>query len=122
MCRFNYEWGIGRIYTDEDIRIAKASSSFEREYNNQFVGQEGDVFNIEDINASTKLGNQIGYAIDIKITHIMGLDPSVGGNSSYAIVVLQYDKINQKHIQVTHAEQYSRGQWDYNQMIVPRVW
>lgn len=28
ICKFNYEWGIGKIYTEEDIRIAKASSYF----------------------------------------------------------------------------------------------
>lgn len=47
----------------------------------------------------------------------MGVDPSAGGDSKYAIVVVQYDKLNQKIIQVTHAEQYGRSEWDYNQMI-----
>lgn len=117
VCKFNYEWGVGKIYTAEDIRIAKASSSFEREYNNAFVGQEGDVFNSKDIDSAIILGDKIGYSVNHHCRHIMGLDPSIGGNSSYAIVVLQYDAVNHKRIQVTHAEQYSRGQWDYNQMI-----
>jgi hypothetical protein len=41
--KFDYTWGIEKIYTKEDIEIAKASSSFQREYNLQFAGLEGNL-------------------------------------------------------------------------------
>ena len=59
ICKFNYEWGLGKIYTEEDIRIAKASNSFQREFNNQFLGQQGDVFNPKDIESAITLGNEM---------------------------------------------------------------
>jgi len=47
---WNYEVGLGKIYTHEDIRKAKESPSFEREYNLQYGFGIGDIFEgIDDI-------------------------------------------------------------------------
>jgi hypothetical protein len=111
ICKFNYEWGLGKIYTDEDIRVARASSSFQREFNNQFLGQQGDEFNPKDIESAIVLGNEMGYEVNLNCRRTMGIDPAFGG-SNYAIVVLQYQD---SKIQVTHAEQHHRP--NYNAMI-----
>ena len=111
ICKFNYQWGLGKIYTEEDILVAKASSSFEREYNNAFLGQQGDVFAPKDIEAAIVLGNEMGYEVNLNCRRTMGIDPAFGG-SNYAIVVLQYQD---GRIQVTHAEQHHRP--NYNAMI-----
>jgi len=117
ICKFNWEWGIGKIYSEEDIEIARSSVSFQQEYNLAFVGQAGDIINPDAITAAIELGKQLGFKINLNARHVMGVDPSAGGDSKYAIVVVQYDKLKQKIIQVTHAEQYGRQEWDYNQMI-----
>lgn len=43
----DYTYGIDRIYTEDEIRAAKASPSFEREYNLKYLGLIGNVFHIE---------------------------------------------------------------------------
>jgi hypothetical protein len=111
ICKFNYEWRIGKIYTEEDIRIAKASSLFQREFNNQFLGQQGDVFYPKDIESAITLGNEMGYEVNLNCRRSMGVDPAFGG-SNYAIVVLQYQD---SKIQVIHAEQHHLP--NYNAMI-----
>lgn len=47
---WNYQVGLNKIYTQEDIRKAKESPSFEREYNLQYGFGIGDIFSgIDDI-------------------------------------------------------------------------
>lgn len=112
--KFPYTWGLGKIYTEEDIKIAKASASFEKEFNNKFLGQIGDVFQGKDIDAAIALGEKMGYDVNPSCAKVMGIDPTSGGDSYYAITVLQFqDGI----IQVIYAEQYPRGMANYNDMI-----
>jgi hypothetical protein len=40
----DYTYGIGKIYTAEEIEKAKQSPSFEREYNLKYLGKIGNVF------------------------------------------------------------------------------
>ena len=37
----DYTYGIGKIYTQEELEKAKASPSFEREYNLKYLGKIG---------------------------------------------------------------------------------
>jgi hypothetical protein len=51
LCRrlyLDYTYGLGKIYTEEEIRQAKQSPSFEREYNLKYLGLIGNVFNVKD--------------------------------------------------------------------------
>jgi len=51
---WNYQVGLNKIYTQEDIRKAKESPSFEREYNLQYGFGIGDIFEgIDDTIANT---------------------------------------------------------------------
>ena len=60
---WNYEVGLNKIYTQEDIRKAKESPSFEREYNLQYGFGIGDIFSgIEDIIELYDLERQGGKA------------------------------------------------------------
>jgi hypothetical protein len=45
----DYTFGIGKIYTAEEIEKAKQSPSFEREYNLKYLGKIGNVFHTKDI-------------------------------------------------------------------------
>ena len=48
----DYTYGLDRIYTRQEIEKAKASPSFEREYNLKYLGGIGNVFNPADIDAA----------------------------------------------------------------------
>jgi hypothetical protein len=51
-----------KIYTQEEIDKAKASPSFEREYNLKYLGLIGNVFHTKDIEAAIQKGT--GYSPD----------------------------------------------------------
>jgi hypothetical protein len=52
----DYTYGIGKIYTQEEIDKAKQSPSFEREYNLKYLGKIGNVFHTKDIEAAIEKG------------------------------------------------------------------
>jgi hypothetical protein len=110
----DYTYGIGKIYTAEEIEKAKQSPSFEREYNLKYLGRIGNVFHTKDIEAAIEKGrkynpddsNQLCF-----ISRSMGIDPA-WGSSAFGIVVTQWVD---HHIQIMHAEEYHRP--DYNEML-----
>jgi hypothetical protein len=54
----NYTYGLDRIYTREEIEKAKASPSFEREYNLKYLGLIGNVFHTKDIESAIDKGKR----------------------------------------------------------------
>ena len=48
----DYTYGLDKIYTREEIALAKQSPSFEREYNLKYLGKVGNVFHTLDIEAA----------------------------------------------------------------------
>ena len=54
----DYTYGIGKVYTAEEIEKAKASPSFEREYNLKYLGKIGNVFHTKDIEAAIEKGRK----------------------------------------------------------------
>jgi hypothetical protein len=110
----DYTYGIGKIYTAEEIQKAKQSPSFEREYNLKYLGRIGNVFHTKDIEAAMEKGRK--YDPDdfnrVYLTsRSMGIDPA-WGSSAFGIVVTQWaDGI----VQILHAEEYHRP--DYNEML-----
>jgi hypothetical protein len=110
----DYTYGIGKIYTAEEIEKAKQSPSFEREYNLKYLGRIENVFHTKDIEAAIEKGrkynpddfNQFYFS-----SRSMGIDPAYG-SSAFGIVVPQWED---NHIQILHAEEYTRP--DYNEML-----
>lgn len=109
--RLDYTYGIDKIYTPEDIEKAKRSPSFEQEYNLKYLGEIGNIFNIQNINYAT---NILGKTYDPNdedrntnpmITRAMGVDPGFGP-SMFGIVVQQW--IDGK-IEIIHVEQIERS-------------
>jgi hypothetical protein len=103
-----YQVGLDKIYTQSEIEKAKASPSFEREYNLQYLGLVGNVFRIEDIEEATKEYEIIEYTNDYlnypRIQACMGIDPGFG-SSNFAITITNFvDGV----IRVLHSEHYSR--------------
>jgi hypothetical protein len=54
----NYTVGLGKIYSHEEIRKARASPSFDREYDLKYAGKIGNIFHARDIDAAIELGRQ----------------------------------------------------------------
>jgi hypothetical protein len=110
----DYTYGIGKIYTEEEIEKAKQSPLFEREYNLKYLGKIGNVFHTKDIEAAIEKGRK--YNPDVIgssyfTSKSMGIDPA-WGSSAFGIVVTQWaDGI----VQILHAEEYRRP--DYNEML-----
>jgi hypothetical protein len=111
----DYTYGIGKIYTVEEIEKAKQSPSFEREYNLKYLGKIGNVFHTKDIEAAIEKGRK--YNPDnfnpyyFFTSRSMGIDPAYG-SSAFGIVVTEWvDGI----VQIMHAEEYHRP--DYNEML-----
>jgi hypothetical protein len=108
----DYTYGLGKIYTQEEIDKAKASPSFEREYNLKYLGLIGNVFHTKDIEAAIQKGT--GYSpdqINDYSQKSMGIDPAFG-SSAFGIVITQ--RVDNQ-IQIMHAEEYQRP--DFNQML-----
>jgi hypothetical protein len=110
----DYTYGIGNMYTAEEIERAKASPSFEREYDLKYLGKIGNVFHTKDIEAAIEKGRKYNPD-DFSPSHFtsisMGIDPAYG-SSAFGIVVTQWvDGI----IQILYAEEYHRP--DYNEML-----
>jgi hypothetical protein len=108
--------GLGRIYTEKDIEEARASPSFEREFNLKFLGVIGNVFRTDSIEQAIERGklynppmttNDVNYATQKS----MGIDPGFGG-SSFGIVLCQRED---RYIQVIEATEYQRP--DFNDML-----
>jgi hypothetical protein len=53
-----YTAGLGNIFSQKDIEIAKRSTSFEREYNLKFLGLVGNVFLPDKIDEAVKLARE----------------------------------------------------------------
>ena len=110
----DYTYGIGKVYTQEEIEKAKASPSFEREYNLKYLGKIGNVFHTKDIEAAIEKGrkyNPDNFNPFYFTSRSMGIDPAYG-SSAFGIVVTQWVD---NHIQMLHAEEYHRP--DYNEML-----
>ena len=71
----DYTYGIGKIYTVQEIEKAKVSPSFEREYNLKYLGRIGNVFHTKDIEAAIEKGRK--YNPDAKVHRILLLNPWV---------------------------------------------
>jgi hypothetical protein len=110
----DYTYGVGKIYTADEIERAKQSPSFEREYNLKYLGKIGNVFHTKDIEAAIEKGRKYNPD-DFNQFHFtprsMGIDPAYG-SSAFGIVVTQWID---NHIQILHAEEYHRP--DYNEML-----
>ncbi len=111
----DYTYGIGKIYTSEEIEKSKQSPSFEREYNLKYLGKIGNVFHTKDIEAAIEKGRKYNpdnfnpyYSFT---SRSMGIDPAYG-SSAFGIVVTQFED---GIVQIMHAEEYHRP--DYNEML-----
>jgi hypothetical protein len=108
----DYTYGLGRIYTAEEIQAAKASPSFEREYNLKYLGLIGNVLHTKDIDAAIEKGKKFSEVPSTPYTQkSIGLDPGFGSSAFGVCITELVDGV----INVSHAEEYIRP--DFNQII-----
>jgi len=102
-----YQLGLDKIYNREEILAKMSEPEFEREYNLQYTGRQGNTFNIVDIDESLKRFS------DLKIANIptnqggvyfVGIDPA-SGSSKTAIVVTQRLK-DPNCIRILYSDEY----------------
>ena len=98
-------------YTRDEIEQAKASPSFEREYNLKYLGRVGNVFHILDIEAAIctqKEGQEMtDWSTSEMIGRSMGIDVAWGNTSKFAIVITQY---RNNKVEVFSAESFEQPQ------------
>ena len=110
----DYTYGVGKIYTKEEIDKAKLSPSFPREYELQYLGLIGNVFSQLSIENATKIEYNPDN-INPNAKKSVGVDAGFG-SSKFAIVVTQF--VDGK-IQVIFAEEYERPNF---QAMINRIW
>ena len=65
----DYHYGLGKIYTKEEIDNAKHSPAFDREYGFQYLGKVGNVFNEFQVLKSIELGEKYLTTLPITLYH-----------------------------------------------------
>ncbi len=108
--KLDYSYGLDKIYGREEIEKAKASPSFEREYNLKYLGKIGNVFHTKDIENAMAVEYNPDYANRMSAVS-MGIDPGFG-SSPFGIVVTQ---LSDDKIQVLYADEFERP--DFNEML-----
>ena len=110
----DYTYGLGKIYSKEEIDKARMSPSFPREYELKYSGLIGNVFSTQSIENCQKI--EYNYSIfNQNAKHSCGLDPGFG-SSKFGIVVTEYsDGI----IKVMFADEFERASF---QSMIDKVW
>ena len=81
-------------YTAQEIEKAKASPSFEREYNLKYLSRIGNVFHTKDIEAAIEKGrkyNPDAFNQFYLTSRSMGIDPAYGSSAFGIVVTLSMD-------------------------------
>lgn len=93
---FNYNWGIGKMFTQEEIDAQKQSPAFPREYDLQYAGLVGNLFSQGSIDRITTQYNPLEFRRHTEkyITVDQGFS-----TSKFAILIAEYDpRINKVRI------------------------
>ena len=107
----DYTYGLDRIYSRQEIEKAKASPSFEREYNLKYLGKVGNVFHTLDIEAAICTQHEgqemMDWSTSMMIGRSMGIDVAWGSTSKFAIVITQH---RNRKVEVFYAESFEKPQ------------
>ena len=107
----DYTYGLDRIYTRQEIEMAKASPSFEREYNLKYLGKVGNVFHTLDLEAAicTQQEGQemLDWSTSMMVGKSMGIDVAWGNTSKFAIVITQH---RNNKVECFYAESFEKPQ------------
>ena len=108
--KMDYHYGLGKIYTLEEIDKANLSPGFDREYGLQYLGKVGNVFSEVQILKAIELGDKYSLAkipINNLTIHSIGVDIGFG-RSSTSVVATEFLK-EQSKIRVVYAQEWEHG-------------
>jgi len=120
--KLDYTYGLGKIYSEEEIQEQKRSPSFKQEYCCQYLGTIGNLFSPRQIDEVVKLGQQYK---DITISQYtlktVGIDPGFS-SSATAIVMCEHIRDKEDKIIVRYSELIEKGDpnaiadllWDFH--------
>lgn len=107
LLEFDYLWGLGKIYTEEEIDEVKEDRTFQGEFCLQYAGSEGNVFSPLQIDKAVELGERFkNIPINPMTLHSCGIDPGFG-SSKTAIVLTEHLK-EEDVIRVIYAQEFDR--------------
>jgi len=88
--RFNWEWGLDKIYTLSGIEEAKKSPSFPREYDLKYGYGIGNIYNEVWIGNALLKGRRLRHIpVSPHSKKSMGLDPA-HGSSKFGVTIMEY--------------------------------
>jgi hypothetical protein len=108
---FNYQWGLNKMFTQQEIDIQKISPSFDREYDLKYAGKLGNVFSTLDIDRAIQLGEQYrGYQVQPDRLHFAGVDEGFGSSKTaiYIGELMEYEG-DAGIIRIIHGQEYDRA-------------
>jgi hypothetical protein len=106
--KMDYTYGLGKIYTKQEIEKARASPSFDREYRCFYLGKIGNVFSPKQVDKVVRLGELYkDVPINNYTIHSIGVDPAFG-SSKTAVVQTEFLK-EEKVIRVLYAEEFEHA-------------
>jgi hypothetical protein len=106
--KLDYTYGLGKIYTTEEIEKAKQSPGFEREYILKFLGKIGNVFSQLQIDRVVQQGERFkDLPVNQYCLHTLGIDPGFG-SSKTALVLTEHLK-ESNILRVIYAEEFERS-------------
>jgi len=90
---FNYQWGLNKMFTQNEIDLQKVSPSFDREYDLKYSGKIGNVFSDLDISTAISLGEE-HKDLEINPNNLLlaGVDPAFGSTSKAALTMVEFNK------------------------------
>ena len=103
----DYNYGIDKIFTRDEIDKVRHSPSFEREYNLKYLGKIGNLLSQLKIDTAIQLGEQLSLQkipVNQYCIHSLGIDPGFG--SSATGLVLTEHLTERDKIRVIYAEQF----------------
>lgn len=107
--KLDYHYGLGKIYSIEEIEKAKQSPGFQREYGLQYLGKIGNVFSSVQIDRAIELGEQFTLEkipINNYVLHNIGIDP--GFSSSRTAIVVTERLKEQNKIRVIESIEFEK--------------
>ncbi len=106
--KMDYRYGLGKIYTQEEIDKAERSPGFDREYGLQYLGKIGNVFNPSQIDRVIELGEKYkNVSINDYTLHSVGVDAGFG-SSRTAVVLTEFLK-EEKKIRILYAQEFEHA-------------
>jgi hypothetical protein len=104
----DYTYGLGKIYSQMEIAIAKTSPSFEREYNLKYLGSIGNLIPFQDVDSAIEEYPLANNSSSKVFPTWIGIDPGFS-SSQFAICIVQWkdDKLNVVHTELLDRPLYT---------------